>query len=130
MEEPYDRRGEADGGGPASPLRRRPLKNGRSSSGGGHRPSQRQPQRFLPELVNALPQRRHSSDDGGALREAFDELTQASCIYSLQEHWLPPPYKKYPGVNKLKSIHPNLDGWGRSAMKSQMEQELMAYPFP
>ena len=47
-----------------------------------------------------------------------------SSIYCLQEHWLLPPYKKYPGVNKLKSVHPDLDGWGRSAMKNSMETRI------
>ena len=47
-----------------------------------------------------------------------------SCIYSMQEHWLLPPYKRYPGVNKLKSFHPNLDGWGRSAMKEKQETQI------
>ena len=43
-------------------------------------------------------------------------------VYGLQEHWLRPPSKKYPGVNVLKTLHPDLDGWGRSAMKSKMER--------
>ena len=46
------------------------------------------------------------------------------CIYGVQEHWLPPPYKKSPGVNKLKSVHPDLDGWGTSAMKAKMENQI------
>ena len=46
------------------------------------------------------------------------------CVYGLQEHWLTPPYKKFPGVNKLKSVHANLDGWGTSAMKEKMCSEV------
>ena len=46
-------------------------------------------------------------------------------IYGLQEHWLRPPSKKYPGVNVLKTLHPDLDGWGRSAMKSKMETKIL-----
>ena len=46
------------------------------------------------------------------------------CIYSLQEHWLRPPSKRLPGVNILKSFHPDLDGWGTSAMQSSMETRI------
>ena len=46
------------------------------------------------------------------------------CVYGLQERWLTPPYKKFPGVNKLKSVHANLDGWGTSAMKEKMCSEV------
>ena len=46
-------------------------------------------------------------------------------VYGLQEHWLRPPSKKYPGVNILKTLHPNLDGWGRSAMKEKMETKIL-----
>ena len=46
-------------------------------------------------------------------------------VYGLQEHWLRPPSKKYPGVNVLKTLHPDLDGWGRSAMKTKMETQIL-----
>ena len=45
-------------------------------------------------------------------------------IRALQEHWLKPPAKKYPGVNKLGRVHDNFDGWGTSGMKSAMENQV------
>ena len=51
-------------------------------------------------------------------------LASPLCIYGLQEHWLKPPYKRYPGVNGLMTIHPLLDGWGTSAMKIAMESGI------
>ena len=46
-------------------------------------------------------------------------------IYGLQEHWLRPPTKKFPGVNALKTVHSDLDGWGTSAMKSNMGSKIL-----
>ena len=46
-------------------------------------------------------------------------------IYGLQEHWLRPSTKKHPGVNALKTIHPDIDGWGTSAMQSSMEARIL-----
>ena len=46
-------------------------------------------------------------------------------IYGLQEHWLRPSTSKFPGVNALKTINSNLDGWGTSAMQSCMENRIM-----
>ena len=46
---------------------------------------------------------------------------QKNIIQCVQEHWLPPPYKKQLGVNKLRTIHPEFDGFGTSAMKSSVE---------
>ena len=37
-------------------------------------------------------------------------------IYALQETWLKPPYKKHLGVNELRSLHPNYEGYGVSSM--------------
>ena len=45
-------------------------------------------------------------------------------IRAVQEHWLKPPAKKFPGVNKLGLIHEEFDGWGTSAMRSSMEKEV------
>ena len=45
-------------------------------------------------------------------------------IRALQEHWLKPPAKKYPGVKKLGRVHDNFDGWGTSGMKSAMENQV------
>ena len=38
-------------------------------------------------------------------------------IRAIQEHWLRPPYKKHSGVNQIRSLHPDFDGFGTSAMK-------------
>ena len=43
----------------------------------------------------------------------------------MQEHWLRPPFKQHPGVNKLKSLHPDLDGWGVSGMKEKMQTKIL-----
>ena len=45
-------------------------------------------------------------------------------IISLQEHWLPPPFKRVKGVNQLKNVHEEFDGWGTSAMRSSMETQV------
>ena len=45
-------------------------------------------------------------------------------IQCVQEHWLPPPFKKQAGVNKLRSVHPDFDGFGTSAMKSSLENGI------
>ena len=45
-------------------------------------------------------------------------------IQATQEHWLLPPFKKQAGVNKLRSLHPDFDGFGTSAMKTSMESSV------
>ena len=45
-------------------------------------------------------------------------------IQCLQEHWLPPPFKRQAGVNTLRSLHPNFEGYGQSAMKAGMEKGI------
>ena len=39
-------------------------------------------------------------------------------IRAIQEHWLRPPYKKQYGVNQLRCLHPDFDGFGTSAMNN------------
>ena len=39
-------------------------------------------------------------------------------IYALQETWLKPPYKNHLGVNELRHLHPDYEGYGVSAMTS------------
>ena len=46
-------------------------------------------------------------------------------IIALQEHWLRPPYKKQQGVNVLRVVHPNFDGFGSSAMKKASEEKII-----
>jgi hypothetical protein len=51
-------------------------------------------------------------------------------IRGIQEHWLKPPYKKIQGVNQLRALHPDFDGYGCSAMKKKLEQGIRyGHPF-
>ena len=52
-------------------------------------------------------------------------LSLSPCVYGIQEHWLKPPSKRLVGVNKLMSLHPDLDGWGTSAMKEKMRNKIL-----
>ena len=45
-------------------------------------------------------------------------------IRGVQEHWLGPPYKKQSGVNRLRVLHPDFDGFGNSAMQQDVEKEV------
>ena len=45
-------------------------------------------------------------------------------IQCIQEHWLRPPFKKIKGVNKLRHLHKDFDGYGLSAMKKSMEEKV------
>ena len=45
-------------------------------------------------------------------------------IFAIQEHWLRPPYKKQFGVNQLRCLHPNFDGYGTSAMSKSTETKI------
>ena len=47
------------------------------------------------------------------IRSLCDE--NKNSIRALQEHWLQPPYKKQQGVNQLRVLHPDFDGFGISA---------------
>ena len=42
-------------------------------------------------------------------------------IQCIQEHWLPPPFKKKAGTNALRSIHAEFEGFATSAMKTTEE---------
>ena len=46
-------------------------------------------------------------------------------IRAIQEHWLKPPYKKHAGVNQLRTLHPEFDGFGSSAMKKSVDSQIM-----
>lgn len=48
----------------------------------------------------------------------------ANSIRAIQEHWLRPPYKKQFGVNQLRCLHPDFDGFGSSAMKKDIESKI------
>lgn len=51
--------------------------------------------------------------------------TNPNSIRAIQEHWLQPPYKKQQGVNQLRHVHPNFDGYGVSAMSRSSESKVM-----
>ena len=40
------------------------------------------------------------------------------------KHWLKPPMKQHLGVNQLKNVHKDFDGWGTSAVKKKMESQV------
>ena len=42
----------------------------------------------------------------------------------IQEHWLPPPHKKKPGTNALRSIHADFESYATSAMKKAEENAI------
>ena len=51
-------------------------------------------------------------------------------IRGVQEHWLAPPFKKQSGVNRLRALHPDFDGFGNSAMKKEVESKVrMGRPY-
>ena len=51
-------------------------------------------------------------------------------IRAIQEHWLRPPYKKTLGVNQLRCLHPNFDGFGTSAINKENDSKLsLGRPF-
>ena len=47
-----------------------------------------------------------------------------NAIRAFQEHWLAPPLKRHLGVNQLKCLHKEFDGWGTSAMRQKMESQI------
>ena len=58
----------------------------------------------------------HSKDFLYSLCDQFP-----NAIRGIQEHWLSPPYKKHQGVNRLRSLHADFDGYGNSAMTNEVE---------
>ena len=45
-------------------------------------------------------------------------------LQCIQEHWLPPPYKKKPGTNALRTIHSDFESYATSAMKKVEENSI------
>ena len=45
-------------------------------------------------------------------------------IRAIQEHWLSPPYKKQQGVNQLRCLHSDFDGYGSSGMSQEVESKV------
>ena len=46
-------------------------------------------------------------------------------IRAIQEHWLCPPYKKQSGVNQLRNLHTDFDGYGTSAMEKSIGEKIV-----
>ena len=45
-------------------------------------------------------------------------------IQCLQEHWLKPPFKRVKGVNELRHLHDDFEGFGTSAMKDSIGKNI------
>ena len=55
---------------------------------------------------------------------------EPNTVQCIQEHWLRPPFKKVKGVNKLRNVHKDFDGYGASAMKKSMQEKIrLGRPF-
>ena len=50
--------------------------------------------------------------------------TFPNSIRAFQEHWMKSPLKRHLGVNKLRQVHDDFDGWGTSAMRDDMENHV------
>jgi hypothetical protein len=62
------------------------------------------------------------------LKQLCDSVPNS--IRAIQEHWLRPAYKKQYGVNQLRAVHQDFDGFGTSAMKTQMQNGIkLGRPF-
>ena len=48
----------------------------------------------------------------------------SNLVQCVQEHWLPPPFKKRAGTNALRSLHPNFEAFSTSAMKETEESRI------
>ena len=51
--------------------------------------------------------------------------TENNAIFAIQEHWLRPAFRKSQGVNQLKFLHPNYDGYGVSAMAKKCSSDII-----
>lgn len=47
-----------------------------------------------------------------------------NAIRGIQEHWLAPAYKKQLGLNRLRLLHPDFDGFGNSAMSKELSSKV------
>ena len=59
------------------------------------------------------------------LRSRCEAEEEKHAVFAIQEHWLKPAFRRHQGVNQLKSIHPDYDGYGTSAMASAVENEII-----
>ena len=46
-------------------------------------------------------------------------------IQCMQEHWLKPPFKRVKGVNELRHVHDDFEGFGTSAMKDSIGKRVL-----
>ena len=51
--------------------------------------------------------------------------TEAFDILAIQEHWLKPSFRKYAGINSIKSLHPMYDSYATSGMNGQLEKHIL-----
>ena len=68
----------------------------------------------------------HNVNGFNRSKEFLYELcdTQPNSIRAIQEHWLAPPYKRQQGVNRLRALHPDFDGYGQSAMTKDITSQV------
>ena len=50
---------------------------------------------------------------------------EPNTIQCLQEHWLKPPFKRVKGVNELRHVHDDFEGFGTSAMKNSIGDKIL-----
>ena len=50
---------------------------------------------------------------------------EPNTIQCIQEHWLRPPFKRTKGVNELKHVHNEFEGYGTSAMKNTIGTKIL-----
>ena len=52
-------------------------------------------------------------------------VNEPDTIQCLQEHWLKPPFKRVKGVNELRFVHDEFEGFGTSAMKDSINNRIL-----
>ena len=52
-------------------------------------------------------------------------VNEPNTIQCLQEHWLKPPFKRVKGVNELRHVHDEFEGFGTSAMKDSIGNNIL-----
>ena len=45
-------------------------------------------------------------------------------VQCMQENWLKPPFKRIKGVNELRHVHDDFEGFGTSAMKDSIGKKF------
>ena len=77
-------------------------------------------------VINTVTISSHNINGFGHSRAFLHSLCEnhPNAIRGLQEHWLAPPYKKQRGVNQLRTLHPEFDGFGNSAMAAEVKSKV------